>query len=227
MITETGKGLDVLIVTSPEEEGWQSFATWYSFYKNWPDAKISMLRLPSKTAGFVYFQWARRLNVLINTANHTFTPEESKNYDALNVLFGCATCEENHLIGKTVLVVKPFVMAVDTLSQKDLDRLNESTVIHDGHVWFMRGQNYGDLAGEVFVKDKVQDLTSEPLCVDAKASSLCSLVDYRKGCGKWINTAKGCPFSSAGGLMEVDMTANEHRVINLWKKMTTLFNAVM
>lgn len=68
----------------------------------------------------------------------------------------------------------------------------------------------------------------EPVFVEAKESDeLCCLVSYKKGCGKWLDTLKGCPFSSAAGLATIAMTANENRIIELWKKMCSLYKALI
>jgi hypothetical protein len=69
---------------------------------------------------------------------------------------------------------------------------------------------------------------TEPICVEAKECDEPScLVSYQKGCGKWIDTSKGCPFSNAAGLALTTMTINENRVIDLWKKMCTLYSVLV
>lgn len=232
MITELGDGLSILILTEPEMD-WQTFATWYSIYKNLPHAKIGIMNERNKKMPFAFYQWTKRLNIRMNTVNQDFRredlPEKLKDVcEDINLLLEAGIAHTNYLITDTVLFVRPFFMAVDVLNQKILKRLNESTVIKDEYVWFMKGQNYGNMVDDYFLKDWRQEITSEPLCVDAKqAKESACLVSYKKGCGRWIDTAKGCPFSSAGGLISEEMTANEFRIIDLWQKMVPLYNVVM
>lgn len=71
-------------------------------------------------------------------------------------------------------------------------------------------------------------LPNSMLFPEAKDSvELIELISFEKGCGRWINTAKGCPFSSAGGLVSTEMTVNEARIIELWKRMVPLYNTVV
>ena len=70
-------------------------------------------------------------------------------------------------------------------------------------------------------------MSDDKICVDAKlCQDVHPLVTYHKGCGKWIDRSKGCPFSSAGGLVTPDLTVNETRIIELWKKMVPLYQVV-
>jgi hypothetical protein len=119
-------------------------------------------------------------------------------------------------------------VATDLLESKDLDRLKENNSILTKDVWFLRDVDAGKMIEDLFLDENKLDVTAEPLCIEAKDSNETGcLVSYKKGCGKWINTAKGCPFSNAGGLAVADMTASEHRVIELWRKMATLYSAVI
>jgi hypothetical protein len=66
------------------------------------------------------------------------------------------------------------------------------------------------------------------LCHEAKLENTPqTIVSYKEGCGKWLNTAKGCPFSNAAGLVSEDMTPNERSVIELWDKMVPVYSAVV
>lgn len=101
------------------------------------------------------------------------------------------------LWGKKVVVLKPYQMVIAPLDDNYLPMLQgEDTSI--AHMW------------------KEAKETTE----------LSPLVGYTKGVGKWLHKSKGCPFSNAGGLASDEMTVNEHRIIDLWKRMTTLFSSV-
>lgn len=218
MITETGGNLSVLIVTEPGLD-WQTFATWYSFYKNWPDAKVAINCLRNGMMPFAFYQWAKRLNV----------PSVRQNRHAegaVNWLYALKNSLEAGHVGENVLVVAPLVMALDLIPELTLAQFDAGSHF-DSDVWFLKEPDPGKMLDNFFLESS--DIKTEPncLCLEAKdAADPAFLVSYKKGCGKWIHRAKGCPFSSAGGLIAADMTANEHKIIDLWQKMVALYNVV-
>lgn len=223
MITETGKNLSVLIVTEPERD-WQTFATWYSFYKNLPEARTGIFCYRNGQTPFVLYQWAKRLKVPAIIKN-PFTTDKS---EQANWLHAVAVAIGEKLVGDTLLVVKPLTMALETFDPKVLSRLNESDQVIDEDAWFLRKPDAEGMLNAFYLEEKELERSSERLCPEAKEEeNVACLVSYRKGCGKWIDTSKGCPFSSAAGLASTGMTVNEHRIIELWKKMVPLYNAVV
>lgn len=219
MITELGTNLSVLILTEPEMD-WQTFATWYSIYKNLPYAKVAICCIRNGKMPFVYYQWTKRLNIPTIRCN-----QFAEGSEVLNLLSSVQISEED-LLKDAILIMKPLTMAIDTLESKVLNRMNTEDLMVDDHLWFMRNQDTGKLINDYFIEDwKPQK--GESFCVEAKENKEpACLISYKKGCGRWINKAKGCPFSSAGGLFADEMTMNEYRVIELWKKMVSLYNAV-
>lgn len=223
MITETGKNLSVLIATSPGRD-WEAFATWYSFWKNLPDASVSLLVVRNGSTPFMMYQWAKRLNVRIETMNG---PPESDDRP-VHILSGAHKMVAKRQESTAVMIVDPLVVATDLLDGKTLTRLNESFTILDDHVWYMKNPDYRVMIDDWYLTGWRPTRAEESLVAEAKETrEPACLVSYKKGCGRWIDTAVGCPFSSAGGLVADDMTANEHRVIELWKKMVTLYSAVI
>lgn len=217
MITETGGNLSVLIITEPGLD-WQAFGTWYSFYKNLPDAKVHVNVLRNGDMPFAYYQWAKRLKLpLVHHKPYSDNLTMVNWLDAIN--------KAN--LTSDILVVKPLVMATDIFEPEILDKLNAVERWIDDDVWFLKEPNIHGMINDFFLEDKKLENSEEKLCHEAKEiNDPACLVSYQKGCGKWINTAKGCPFSNAGGLVTADMTVNEHRIIDLWKKMVPLYNAV-
>lgn len=223
MITETGKNLSVLIVTEPEKD-WQTFATWYSVFKNLPDARTAIFCQRNKQTPFVLFQWAKRLNIPTMIKN-PFTTDTT---EQINWLHAVRVATEERLIGGTVLVLRPLAMALESFDSKLLSRLNETDMWIDDDAWFMREPDLAAMMDAYYLDDKGVQKSAERLCLDANEEpNLAPLVSYKKGCGRWIDTSKGCPFSSAAGLVSTEMTVNESRIVELWKKMVPLFNAVV
>jgi hypothetical protein len=218
MISCTGKNLSVLIVTQTDLD-WQTFATWYSFYTNLPDAKISIFCHRTDSVPFLYYQWTKRLGI----PNIKMKPFSEDGPDFFNWLNAIRFSKPE----QPLLVVRPFVMAIDILNNKLLDFLNKINFCNNEEVLFLNNKNIDNIFNEFFIENKLPPICNEKICVEAKETGeLSSLVSYKKGCGRWIDTAKGCPFSSAGGLVTSEMTANETRIIELWKKMVPLYHAV-
>lgn len=220
MITDTGKNLSVLIVTEPGMD-WQTFATWYSFLKSLPDAKTCVFCYRNGETPFVFYQWTKRLNV--PTLRQKLEPE---NPEQVNWLY--AVKNSAGLLGENILVVRPYVTALEPLSEADLAAVNAGNHVINEDAWFLSKPNVENMLNEYFLEDKRLEPSSYRLCHEAnETEQLVALASYKKGCGRWIHTAKGCPFSCAAGLVSETMTVNEHRVVELWKKMVPLYNAVV
>lgn len=223
MITETGKNLSVLIMTEPERD-WQTFATWYSVFKNLPDARTAIFCQRNKQTPFVLYQWTKRLKIPTMIKN----PFASEPMEQINWLHAIRAALEENLIGDTLLVLRPLAMVLEPFDSKLLSRLNQSDLWIDEDVWFMRRPDLNGMMDAYYLEDKIVQKSTDRLCLEAKEEpSAAALVSYKKGCGRWIDTSKGCPFSSAAGLVSTEMTVNETRIVELWKKMVPLFNAVV
>jgi hypothetical protein len=222
-ITETGENLDILIVTDLSLD-WQTFATWYSLFKNLPDAQIAMVCHRNWYVPFQCFQWAKRLNV-----KHLYRNREDDEVSTL--LYSLLKSRsEGHILRRRTLIVKAYVMATDVLSSRLLELLNEEKgLLSGGSVWYVN--NLSDQEIEDAISDHALvgefEHRNVELCCDVRSSTKTDcFTDYSKGCGKWIDTMKGCPLSSASGMVSDDMTVNELSVIDLWRKMVSLFGAV-
>lgn len=52
-----------MLITTETGQDWQAFGTWYSIYKNLPDAKIAISIARNEETPFQYFQWTKRINI--------------------------------------------------------------------------------------------------------------------------------------------------------------------
>lgn len=218
MITETGKDLSILIITETGRD-WETFATWYSAYKNLPDARVCIACQRNGETPFQFFQWAKRLKL------NFFTHSRFSDDAVLNWLDSIDKAQSRRMLGDNLLVIEPYVMFVDTLDPKLLSVLNLPFL--EESVWYLPQPNIAKMMNEHSLN---KTICPEPnfWCREAnQTEELTSLVTCRKGCGKWLNTLKGCPFSSAAGLASETMTANENRIIELWKKMCSLYSALV
>lgn len=171
---------------------------------------------------FQFYQWAKRLDIPF--FHHKTISEDP----VINQMDSAAKIHAENL-----LVVPDLTMALDVLSPKVLNILNNKKAWIDEDVWFLQSSNIPEMINNHFFEENfLHNYTEDEaeiggLCPEANQTNLPSpLVTYRKGCGKWIDTLKGCPFSNAAGLASKAMTANENRIIELWKKMCSLYSAI-
>lgn len=217
MNTSLGENLNILILTEPTHD-WLAFSSWYSITKNLPHAKIAIVCVRNLEVGFQYFQWMKRLRV-----PHRFiNPADRQPETILNALL-LANTEGLIEDGRDTLVITSHVMTVQELGSLP------NTTCWAGHncLWVPQ-------ASAAVVKNLVDEymltdlkLSEVHFIQEAKDASFpCTFVSIHKGVGTWIDTKKGCPFSSAASVMAEDITVNELRIVELWRKMVSLYNAV-
>jgi hypothetical protein len=225
MINHTGKNLSILITTKANQD-WQTFATWYSFYKNLPEASVVIACVRSEETPYQYFQWAKRLRIKILYQKQL---GENATLTRLNLVSMARS-----LLQDNILVVPVYTMAIDTLDPQLVEIINSRETIFcpDNDVWLFKGIDQVGINEMInrYVLDDIKIEEIKPpisLIKEVKETEFYPLVSYRKGCGKWIDTLRGCPLSNAEGLISGHMTVNENRVIELWKKMVNLYSVVV
>jgi hypothetical protein len=239
MITDTGKNLDVVIITSPTKN-WETFGTWYSIHKNLPEATARVFCIRSPEPSFQLFQWAKRLKIPVHfsnpfgetkiTVDSMICTKESKRLNWLNVL---RLLKRNHLVGENVLLIEPLTMVLSPLSPDLLTVWNGPLPYHSicEHAWYTKCVSQEEIDGlidEYNLSNTLPKESENPFVHDAKSTrERKAIVNYKKGCGKWIHTAKGCPFHNAAGLVSDEMTSNEREIVDLWKRMVPLFSAAV
>lgn len=224
MISETGLGLSVLIITDPEQN-WQTFASWYSFYKNLPESKIAVVCQRNGQTPFCFYQWAKRIKVPIIHKNQFI---ESDEFNQCNWIDAARLMEKKGYVGDQLLIIKPCILATSLLDKITLDILNSENLIITDDIFYLKSQNYNEIINKILLEGTFLNKFNKNLEIDAKETNETQcLISCKKGCGKWINIAKGCPFSSANSFILENMTANEIRIIELWKSMVSLYNAAI
>jgi len=232
LISPSGKNLNIVISNkSSVTDEWMTFSSWYSFFKNAPDANVTFSCLRSSTQNMhQLFNWANRLNV-----KFTYYSNKSKQSQHLNRLLSLKTILKKNMSRTPLLCIEPDVLLTGDL---DVDILNDyydknqCVKSENNKVWF--------ITNEQFVLDSIDDYflkNSEPnmdictsLCKDAKSTAN-SLITYEKGCGrfvtaKWIDNKKGCPFGKASRFRTDSLTTNEKRMLDLWRKLVPLYKAI-
>jgi len=224
MISKLGDNLTVLLVAKVEED-WQAFGTWYSVQKNLPYAKclLTYIRRDHETP-FQMFQWAKRVG--LKTIGVT-----SRKADPLVDYLACLVAAYNEVGSKRFLLLPSHCIVTDALSDELVEKFNEHQLWMDTECMLPAYSAMNSLALENAYNDSVlgselSHVQKTTICREAKSEEPHSIVSYRKGCGRWIDKMKGCPYSSAGGLIEEIMTVNESRIISLWEKMVCLYSSV-
>lgn len=223
MITETGENLNILINAATAED-WMTFASWYSVFKNIPDAKVAIICNRNQRVEFQNFQWAKRLNIPL------FYQIES---EFLTKIRGIHRVLENQTFEGHILCIDSGALFTDILCSELLSTFNKTgyTLLIDDNVCYSNNLNK-DQISEIWSEYGLtesfnESVIKQKVCYDAKDEKCSCLCSFRKGCGRWIHTKKGCPFSSAGGMIAETMTVNELRIIELWRKMVPLYSAVL
>jgi hypothetical protein len=220
MITEFGKNLHILFIADVNED-WQAYSSWYSVYKNLPYATCSLSYFyENDDIPFQLFQWAKRMEIPV------WGTKSSKD-SLINLIW--ALVRLNH---DRVLIMPAHTMALKPLNEDLLETFNKKD---KRFIWDKRGAGFCSLTNRKLIENydryiiskEFPILEDESLSFEARETkSSNSLIDYKKGCGKWIDTKKGCPFSSVGGLISTDMTVNEQIIFELWRKTVPLYNSI-
>lgn len=234
ILTDTGKNLDVIIITSPTKN-WETFGTWYSINKNIPEAKVQIFCVRTKEPAFQLFQWAKRLKVPVHYIN-SFGDTQADMGDRI------ATVQNDYLnwlnvfrtahktVGDQVLAVSPLTMVIQPFPDEVLCLLNGQPFKWIGeNAWFCKKivlEEFEKAINDYYLTNTIAFKNNAlPLCFDAKTTKdLKTIVNYKKGCGRWIDTARGCPFANAAGLVSDEMTPNEKAIVELWDRMVPIFN---
>jgi len=215
MVTELGKNLSVVIVTEPGRD-WETFGTWYSIFKNLPDADISIVSFRNGETPFQLFQWAKRLKIPVIHATPSFSGKTANLLEAAKIIRKT----------ESVLVIPHLTMALKPLDSNLLGLFNYEKPILGNNAIFLKNTNIDEILNNLLLNEKTIEIND--FCLEAKETEkLSSIVSYQKGCGKWIHKLKGCPFSNAAGLVSYDMTVNEVRIVDLWKRMCQLYSVVL
>ncbi len=203
--------MNVLIIAK-NTQNWQMFATWFTAHQQFTDSKFTLCITQSEETPFMLFQWAKRLKI-----PHFFCKNEFADPIANHLSLAKKAIDINFLDKET-----PFLMLSDLMIVNNTDF--ERILLLDENSGFIPDPKEIDkLINERMLKNFE---TKDVLSVEVKEKyDIHPIASYKKGCGRWINKLKGCPFSNAAGLATEDMTINEFLVIDSWKKMTPLYQA--
>ncbi len=232
MISDTGNNLSVLIATEtsiPNE--WMSYACWYSFYKNAPDANVSISCQRSEKKIHQLMNWANRLK-----AKYEYHNKFSKDDKIINKFHSIVCALNKGFITFPLLVVDADVLLVRELKPEVLDL--EKKFIRDSKdkVWF-----FGDFSAQelekvfdeyaIGQKSLIENAPVDDELLRGTKENSGFLLTIEDGMGRfdtrqWINKNKGSPFGKAFRFHKDEMFPNEKRVLELWGRMASLFKTI-
>jgi len=230
-ITPLGDRLNILITCDFSlHDDWMAFASWYSIYKNLPDANVTIFCARGLKDHFHSFQWPYRL--LADFYQHENVGTKFGNL-LLNKFYGLA-CGLGD-IAQPLFVIDQDVMCMRSLTAAALLCLNSPTLRYakgDGFLFF------NEQPREKFIRvintlangadEKVLDeVFGEP--EDIEVSSI--FAHYRESCGQfvkedWIREQRMSPFSFTDMFRTPVLSHNEKRILDLWKKMDVIYQTV-
>lgn len=228
-----------------------SFAAWYSIYKNLPDAIVSVLCARDLKKGYASYNWPYRVNVKF--FQHANVGKQF-GYSYLNKLYGTYVAIKEEIVEQPLLVVDCDAMCLRSFEEDIVNILNEENIsfASNGPLWFFRDKKLEDFVSAINnfkqFHDAANDKTSrsicehmlgaamgEPefipgLCNETRDPNITSFTHYSRGCGKfdkktWNEDRLIPPFGLGDQLDELEMSASEKRVLNLWDKMAIVYDA--
>lgn len=246
----SGRGLSILITSDYKHMyNWMAFASWYSIYKNLPEAKITIVSGRASKIDHYLYHWVYKCADL----RYHLHKNISEKFPYLNKIYGTYMALKKGLIKEPFIVIDADTMAVSDLLPstikllKDVGFATSPYYLNVGPIWYFRTNALekireainiiGSLKGEhldLMALDKVfgKEVTViEELGNEVEEKSMTTFVHYGKGCGNFIkkdwNKGKTSPpFHVAYALQSVDMSVNEKKVLSLWAQMANLWDTV-
>jgi hypothetical protein len=232
-----------------------SFASWYSIYRNLPDAKVALLCARDLKGGYASYNWPYRCDI-------RFFQHENVGKRVgllhLNKLYATCVALKEGFLKQPLLIVDCDMMAVRGISSDLLERLNDPNLTFGmgGSVWYFKNQPIERLVASLnnfrnFIDNDTHDCVKllsmlkssmgEPemlldLCCDVCESEQAVFTHYCSGSrgniGKfdkqeWIATRSVPPFGYVGDIVSSGLrTLNEQLVVKLWGQMKPVYESV-
>jgi hypothetical protein len=125
VIDHTGNGLSVLICTAYKHHfNWMTFASWYSIYKNLPNAKMTIACSRATRIGSYYYHWTYKCNDLRYNLHKNIGERMGLPY--LNKIYGVYLAVKEGLVKFPLVVIDADMMALRDLSKDTILKLMES-----------------------------------------------------------------------------------------------------
>jgi len=232
-----------------------SFASWYSIYRNLPDAEVALLCARDLKNGYASYNWPYRCDI-------RFFQHENVGKQVgllgLNKLYAACIAVKEGFVEQPLLVVDYDMMAVREIAGDLLNLLNDSETTFGigGSVWYFKNQSLerfiaalnsfrnfvdSDMSESKKVLSMLRSSMGEPemlpgLCCNVRVNEQAVFSHYCSGSdgnvGKfdkqqWMVTKNIPPFEYVGNITSSGLeTVNEELVAKLWSQMNPVYEAV-
>lgn len=230
-ITCTGDNLKFIISCDycPHHD-WMTFATWYSIYKNIPDAECMVLCSRAFPCDRILFNWPFRCNI-------RFFQHENLGDKKLNKFYAAYSAIQLGYVTQPFFVIDPLKLCVRNFSKKTISILNDGVrfldqndiiYFNDQPIDVFKNMDIGD-AESAFGKSAYID----ELCVPAKSESPATFIDLSKGFEIYnknlFEHSKSIDLEHLEYTNEkamVEWGCNEKKALALWKKMSLVYKII-
>ena len=228
-----------------------TFASWYSIYRNLPDAEVCVLCAREIQGDRIPFNWPYRCDIRYfqheNIGNRYSCPALNKPYAA------CVALSQD-LVQEPFFIIDCDMMALRPITGNLLEQLNDPNVTFGSNksIWYFQSQGRERFVEALNTFKDVEDKTcgdeqkisemmtrvmGEPhhitnLCSTSNDYELAVFSHYDK-CGRfnkheWMNSKKSqSPFMYASQFgKDMSITADEREIIKLWEQMKSIYDMV-
>lgn len=240
-ITNIGNNLNVLISCEYTlHDDWQTFATWYSIYKNLPDAEVSILCARDFPGNYSPFRWPTR--AAVKFFQHENLEQNIPNVKKLNQLFGTYLAIREGLVKMPLLVTDCRQMCVRALSPNTVEAINGTRYGESNGLWFFQDIELGDLEKTIknvlafgSVSDSLNHYLGKEeflpeLSNSADDPSVTCFTNFSKfenfDLDAWRADRKSSPFVYSQGMASPVASPNARRLLLLWDRMKAAYEVM-
>lgn len=240
-ITNIGNNLNVLISCEYNiHDDWQTFASWYSIYKNLPDAEVSILCARDFPGNYTPFRWPTR--AAVKFFQHENLEQNIANVKKLNQLFGIYLALREGLVKLPLLALNCRSMCVRSLPRDTVKTLNTVQFGGSRDIWFFRDTQIENLETAIKNIASFDSISSSlkhylgeeefvpELANSADEPSLTCFTDFSKfenfDLEVWRTEKKVAPFVYSQGLASPTASGNARRLLMMWDRMKAAYEVM-
>lgn len=222
MISSSGENLEILIVCDYSlQNDWQTFALWYSIYKNLPDAKVSVLCSRNFIGKEACFCWPYKANIRFFQF-----PNLEKHYllENLNLMTALLLALHESFVKPPLLVMQGNHICIRSLQEETLRYLNRTERAKAGNIYYFNNLEYTTNLNILNTDSQIPNLAGH-----ASDNTFSSFVDYSKfdkfDLHEWSDKPLP-PFYFCRRFALPTASVNTKRVLVLWDRMKAAYEVM-
>lgn len=224
-ITNDGRGVYILINTSSTiHNEWLSFCSWYSIFKNLPESEVVIAcARQGRNDSPLGFLWPYK------TSTQYF---QHKNLGELNQLLAISIAMKQGLVKQPLIVVNDKTFAIRKFSEKLIHQFQSNDFIRSDSIWYFNNHSF-EMIAEAINKNKEDCEEREEFAQECSVqnkfspsfsyfNSQCARFDF----DDWVKKYSVPPFAYAHKFKSIKMTVNQNKILDLWKRVTNLYESL-